>query len=374
MSATSAETTARSNKILVLVIDMDDDISVTGIPTPIVGEDKVLEAATRFGILRPEDSDLNALYAGIKIYREFKERGRDVEIAVVSGSADNELEAELRIREQLEYLSKKLDVTGAVLVTDGVYDEQIIPVIQSILPVVGVKRVIVEQSTSVEETYVLIGRYIKRALTEPRFSKWFLGVPGLIITIIALFSLLGLLQHAAIATMLLLGTAMLVRGFNLEDKIVEFWASSPIMFISSTLATVTMAVAIAIGYSTLVHAESINWRLLGFLIDDIAPIAGLSVFIVLVGRIVDKILRRHFKLTRDLVGIVIVVIAVLSFDKLASSLQQLPETPTPGEVSSLLLSSGFIEVFLGGIAVAGAMVFVLRFIERRLGISEEHTS
>lgn len=362
---------AEKGKILVLVVDIDDDLGEAGISTPIVGYAEVLKAAEEFGIKRPEDSDLNAIFAGLKLFNELRSRGKNVEIAVVAGDPRSDVEAELRIREQLEEIVASSKSGGAILVADGAHDERIVPVIQSVIPIFGVKRVIVEQLTGVEETYILIGRYLRKAVMEPRFSRWFLGVPGLVMTIIGLLAMLNLLQHAAVVAITLMGVAMLVRGFNLEDKILEYWASSPIMFIASTLSTIIVAIGAAIAYYTLSHAEVVSWSEIGSLLEDLTPLAGMAAFSVLIGRLIDKILRKNLRVRSELVGIVTTVITVLAFGRLATALQKLSQTPRPGEVASALTASGFIEVFFGGIAIIGLTVLLLRFVERRMGAVPE---
>ena len=68
--------------------------------------------------------------------------------------------------------------TQQVLVSDGEDDERVIPVIQTIVPVISIQRVIIKHSRSVEYSYAVMGRYIKMLVYDPRYSKFFLGVPG----------------------------------------------------------------------------------------------------------------------------------------------------------------------------------------------------
>ena len=91
--------------------------------------------------------------------------------------------------------------TAAVLVSDGEDDERVIPVIQTIVPVISIQRVIIKHSRSVEYSYAVMGRYIKMLVYDPRYSKFFLGVPGALLIATGLATVFGLTKEAiAIST------------------------------------------------------------------------------------------------------------------------------------------------------------------------------
>ncbi|MEM4702165.1 MAG: DUF373 family protein, partial [Archaeoglobaceae archaeon] len=73
-------------KKLVLTIDRDDDLGQkTGISSPGIGRENVLQAAIRLILADPEDSDANAMFSAVKIYDELIEKGEDCEVVVVAG-------------------------------------------------------------------------------------------------------------------------------------------------------------------------------------------------------------------------------------------------------------------------------------------------
>ena len=76
-------------KTLILVVDRDDDFGAKGsVKTPVIGIDACAEAATALGVADPEDSDTNALYAAMNIYREMEKDGEPAgsfEVALICG-------------------------------------------------------------------------------------------------------------------------------------------------------------------------------------------------------------------------------------------------------------------------------------------------
>ena len=358
-------------KILVLVVDLDNDLERAGLATPIVGRDSVVRAAVDFALKYPEDSDANAMFAGLKILEELRSGGYDAEIAVVGGSPHSHAAATMRIREDVEKLVRSMNINGIYVVSDGVEDELVIPILQSIAPVVGLKRTIVEQLRGVEETYVLIGRYLKKVLLEPRLARLFLGVPGLIILIVSILSVVGLLSYATTVTLFLVGAAMIVRGFDLEDKISALWSSSPIMFISYTASFIFLVAAIGIASYTMSSSKPMDIQAVGNLLEEVAPLGGLVFFAPLTGRIIVKLIERNLRVWYEVLSIVLVVVVVMALESLSKSLVALPPSPTPATLTNVVFGSGAIQMLLIGIGVIGGLTVVARFIENKLKGEEE---
>ncbi len=352
-------------KILVLIVDRDNDIEeATDFKTPIYGKDEVIKTALEFARRKPEDSDVNVIFGGLQLYEKLLEEGKNVEIAIVSGDAYDSVKADMKIREELLQLKKKLKVTSIIMVSDGAEDEAILPVLQSILPVVSVKRIVVEQWRGVEETYILIGRYIKKALFEPRFSKLFLGVPGLIILSLVALKIAGYLQYATIIAGLLLGSAMIIRGFNLEEKLYEYWVSSPIMFIASTLSSISLIIGVGLFLYSLKTGLTI--QNMGDAITSATPFVGMSAFSVLVGKSIIKLLSRDVKVWRDIVGMVMTIIAMIAFSDLGDALMKYtPEQGTAG-IRIAFFESGFVQILLAGIGITGVLTLVASVLEKKL--------
>ncbi|MGC8752087.1 MAG: DUF373 family protein [Fervidicoccaceae archaeon] len=351
-------------KILLLIIDRDDDIEKsTNLKAPIVGRENVLKAAINFAKYSPEDSDLNVMFAGIQLLDRLKEQGLDAEIALVAGNESDPVKGDLRIKSDVEKLKNELNADGAIIVSDGTEDELVIPVIQSVIPILSVKRVVVEQMRGVEETYILLGKYLRKAIFEPRFSRIFLGVPGIILLSVVLLSFMGYLQYATLVIGVILGGAMIVRGFNLEEKIYEYWASSPIMFVSSTVATIFLIAGAVLFSYTISSSQTISS--VGIAIENSAPIFGLSVFSILVGKGIVKLINRSIKVWRDILGMILTLIFIFAFMRLGDSLSTAKGTTNLDILRIALFDSGFLEILIVGIGIAGLLTVAITYLERK---------
>ncbi|MEM1793065.1 MAG: DUF373 family protein [Thermofilaceae archaeon] len=247
--------------VLVLCVDRDNDIGeVTGFETPIVGSEQLSRVALEFATKRPEDSDVNAIFAALRLYQDLKRSGKleNVEVALVAGHKDEGLKADLRIAEELDRIlsSKKFD--GAVLVSDGPTDELVLPLIQSRLPVLSVQRVLVQQSRGVEESFILFLRYLRRLFEEEKYKKYALGVPGALITMYILLSLTVPAYVWPLITVSI-GLAMLVKGFSLDARFKQVYASSPILFTAIIASMLIAALALATGISSVTALGSVDF-------------------------------------------------------------------------------------------------------------------
>lgn len=352
-------------RVLVLAVDRDNDVGeATGVVGPVVGYESVLRLAVEFARRMPEDSDLNVLFTALKIAEEKKVEGQDVEVAVVLGDRRDELRADEALSRQLKALRDRVPFEEVVLVTDGPEDEAVVPLVLGHARIVGVKRVVVEQLRGVEETYILIGRYLRKAFTEPRFSRFFLGVPGAILLATALLSLLGLVEYALLTAGVLLGSAMIVRGFNLEERIRELWASSPIMFLASLFSSAFATIALALLYTAIKDAGPSPIGV-GSAISSATPFLGLSAVSVFLGKGVVKTLHRDLRVWRDVVGMVAAIVAVLALQDLGISIAENVREWSARELFSAVVASRFIEMTILGIVLTGAITMVSMVIERR---------
>ena len=205
-------------KLLILVVDRDNDVGrKTGLSTPIVGFEENLKAAQALLLADPEEADANAIFGALKIYRELSEKlGDSVEVATVAGEENEGLEADMKIMRELDEVLKKFKADGCILVSDGVTDQFVTPILSSRLPILSVRRVVVRHSESVEQTWLVLGRYLKLALTEPRYSRIFLGIPGILMAIIGI---LYTVSRASIPFVLsAVGVYFILRGFGIDQR------------------------------------------------------------------------------------------------------------------------------------------------------------
>ncbi len=342
-----------ARRILVLAVDRDDDLGSAGLRTPIVGRDQVLEAAIRFALSRPEDSDANVLFAAVKLADELRMKGYDPVVAVVSGHPVDTVEADMRIKEQVEEIASRHNVSDVVLVSDGTEDELVLPVLQQVVRIVSVKRVIVEQHRGIEETYMLIARYLRKAVEEPRFARLFLGVPGVVLVVFSSLALVGYLWQAILLGLLVGGLAMVIRGFGIEDRIVELFTRTPITMIAYSVS----AIIAVTGIGLTAYYLSVTWQeqALAALADALrsaSSFLGLAASIAIISHAVTKIMAGNVRVGREVTSLAVVVVVVLLVDSIAQALRS-ASTATGAEaavaVLSSLLQGNFAFNALGGV-------------------------
>ena len=243
---------ASHNKILVLCIDRDDDIgSKGGIETPIVGRDACINAGTRLAIEDPEDADSNAIFGAVKTYEELVSKGYIAEVAVVAGKFNRGVEADEKISLEVKSILEKYHADGAVIVSDGEDDETVMPVIQSRVPVISVQRVIIRHSRSVEYSYAVLGRYLKMLVYDSQYSKFFLGVPGVLLAAGALAVIFDAGKWITAIILAILGGAFIVRAFDIDKTLSSFGRLTPTSFIKIFSIIAGVLAAIANGISSI---------------------------------------------------------------------------------------------------------------------------
>jgi putative membrane protein len=231
-SIKSASKEANYSKILVLCIDRDNDIgSKGGIETPIVGRDACINAGTRLALEDPEDADSNAIFGAVKTYEELVSKGYDAEVAIVAGKFNRGVEADEKISLEVKNILEKYRADGAVFVSDGEDDETVLPVIQSRVPVISVRRVIIKHSRSVEYSYAVLGRYLRMLVYDSQYSKFFLGVPGILLAAGALAVIFDAAKWITAIVLAILGSAFIVRAFDIDKALSSFGRLTPTSFI-----------------------------------------------------------------------------------------------------------------------------------------------
>ncbi len=355
----------RAKRVLVLAVDIDDDIGRVGIQTPVIGKASLMKAAVDFALKRPEDSDTNVLFSALSLAEKLSKEGYDVEVAVVAGDPIDPIRADLRIREQVEAIVKALNVDGIVLVSDGAEDERVIPILQSIAPIISVKRVVVEQLRGVEETYILIGRYIKKVIEEPRFARLFLGVPGMILAVISALALLNMLQYALTVAFLIIGVAMIVRGFELDQKIQDWWASSPITSVALILSSISFAIGIGVAVFSIQQTTS-TINAIATAINVLTPFIGFSVTAIFTARAIVKIMSNDTRVWHDVAGLIITAMMVIALYNLAQTLGRLPATAGPESVLNAIIESRILLWLFATIIVAIILTTFFTLVEDKL--------
>jgi putative membrane protein len=242
-------------RILVLCVDRDNDVGdVLGISTPVMGEENILRTALEYILRRPEDSDSNALFAAVQTYRELVNKGyKDrVEIALLAGETQEGVEADIKILRELDQILSKEKFTGAILVSDGPTDEAVAPLIQSRLPLISIRRVIVQQSRGVEETFVLLVNYVRKLFMEEKYRRFSLGLTGVFLIVYVFLSTL-LPQFLWPIILGFTGLVLVVKGYNLDETLRGIYSSKPITFAALILSALLVLLGTIQGVSVLVQ-------------------------------------------------------------------------------------------------------------------------
>ncbi len=324
-----------AERFLVLCVDRDNDLGAKAkIQSPVVGRDAAVAAAASLALSDPEEADANAIFAAVKKYDELVRAKTACEVAIVCGDVNRGFEADRRVGRQVANVLAGSDFTGVILVSDGGEDEQVVPIIQSLKPIVSVQRVAVKHSETVEESYQVLGRYLRMLVFDPHYSKYALGVPGLILVLAGILTLAGKVTEAGLATLLILGGAFLVRGFSVDRTVVGLLQRGPtgyIRFVSMIFATILAITGIDAGYVAMmadtvavaaVQADAsqifvYGGTLVGYFIGGSLNLVWIGIAIYAIGALLSHAARDSIRWRRD--AYTLIILGILYFPMLTFS-------------------------------------------------------
>lgn len=312
-------------RILILCVDRDGDLeSKAGVKTPLIGRGENLDAAVALALRDPEEPDANAMFEAIRVYDRLKAEnnpGEAFEIATLAGSELGGVGADRKIVAGLNELLKSFSASEVILVTDGYSDETVLPLVQSRVPVSSVRRIVVKHSESIEETAALFSRYLRAMIDNPRYSRVALGLPGLLILILGVFSIFGLVQYYLIAFVLVLSVFLLVKGFGIDRAAKDFYrwvkeySPPPLRVQISNFSLLAGALCIVlgvyVGWINIPSTEFTAWldnvpRIVGFFMEGAVTLIVVGFCVPFLGRAIRWYIERDARLLRNAVLIVIV--------------------------------------------------------------------
>jgi len=366
-------------KTLILVVDRDDDFGAKGnVETPVIGIDGCINAATALGSADPEDSDTNALYAAINIYRDMERSGKNPEIALVCGDQKVGHRSDEALLAELEQVLNEVKPDGAILCGDGAEDEYVYPIISSRVPIDSVRKVYVKQAPGVEGTFYII----TKGLGDPQKRRRFLApLSWVVVLICAVYLFANFLRYTdpknwflastTAVIIFILGLMFMIYSYNLPERTREWgakWASrarhGSLTVIFLVAATVFIIFGVFVGFYALsdVHTTNVFQEAVWFCSNALWLILfGLMFYMVgdLLDRYLNAKLVKYTFITNciDVVAIGLLITAALDF-----------------VISSLgfyhIDSVVYLVEFFGGIALALAAT-LLQHIMRK---SVEQTS
>jgi len=310
-----------ANKLLVICIDRDDDLGrKTGISTPVVGRNACIEAAQRLALEDPEDADSNSIFFAVKTYEDLVSKGYEAQVITVTGVENRGVQADEKVASEIKSVLKKFSANGAVIVSDGEDDEMVIPVIQSVIPVISVQRVVMQVSRTIEHSYAVFGKFLKLVMYNPKYSKFFLGVPGILLLIGGIGAVTGYNVEIFAVLITILGGAFLIRAFDI-DKAWTNWAKpTPEGFTRMfTLITglILIAASVPAGITT-VSPENISGDVgiinlitdevvIGQFVSGMIPFLWIGLGTIFVGILFSNWLNRKLRHISDLLRIIVLV-------------------------------------------------------------------
>ena len=310
-----------ATNLLVICVDRDDDVGKkAGISTPVVGRNACIEAAQRLALEDPEDADSNAIFSAIKTYEDLVSDGYKAEVITVAGVESRSVQGDEKIASEIKSVLKKFSADGAVIVSDGEDDEMVIPIIQNVIPVVSVQRVVMKVSRTIEHSYALFGKFLKMVVYDPRYSKFFLGVPGILLLIGGVGAVTGYTAEIFAVLVSILGGAFLIRAFDV-DKAWSNWAKpTPEGFIRLfTLITGLILIAGSIPAGiTSVGVENLSADLgivniitdnivMGQFVSGMIPFLWIGIGTIFVGILFNNWLNRKLRHISDILRIIVLV-------------------------------------------------------------------
>ncbi len=340
-----------ANKLLVICVDRDNDVgSKTGISTPVVGRDACIEAAQRLALEDPEDADSNSIFFAVKTYEDLVSKGYEAQVITVAGVENRGVQADEKVASEIKSVLEKFSANGAVIVSDG--EDQ---------------RVVMQVSRTIEHSYAVFGKFLKLVMYNPKYSKFFLGVPGILLLIGGIGAVTGYNAEIFAVLVTILGGAFLIRAFDI-DKAWSNWAKpTPEGFTRMfTLITglILIAASVPAGITT-VSTENIPVDLgilnlitdtvvIGQFVSGMIPFLWIGIGTIFVGLLFSNWLNRKLRHISDILRLIVLV-------ALYPTVHQFTNILMHGESSfSLILPlvAGF------GVTAASATLLIRRYRKR----------
>jgi putative membrane protein len=324
-------------RTLVLCVDRDDDLgSKAGIQTPLIGREQNINAAVGLALKDPEEPDANAIFEAIRIYDRLMESSQNKEprsecqIATIAGSELGDVGADKTLVAELIQVLNNFSASEVILVSDGFADEAVLPLVQSRVPVSSVRRITVRHSESIEESMWLLSRYVKMLFENPRYSRIVLGLPGVLLIIVAALYMLDWIGYSWIAFLIVLGGFLVVKGFMLDKAArnlyvwIREYSPPPFPVLIAGFAAMTGFLLVALGLyqggfrasgyiSTITPwpSQPAEWlpylpNILGNFLTQSIMLIVIGICVMLSGRAIRWFIERDNKLFRTVVIIAVV--------------------------------------------------------------------
>ncbi|MEK6981405.1 MAG: DUF373 family protein [Candidatus Micrarchaeota archaeon] len=300
--------------IVLLCVDRDNDVyEKGGVPGPIIGREKNLDAAIKLALADPEDPDSNAMFYAIKLYDQFKKEGKSIEIVTISGHKNLGYQADVELSNQLNKISRELRPVSAILISDGIGEEEVIPIIKSRIRIDSTKIIFIKQAKELEKTYFVLIEKLK----DPHYAKTIIGIPALLILLASLSSFFGLgWQPIGILT----GLVLMLRIFGIDDSIYRVLKDFRFSVEKSSLISyiggfALIAIGILITYQNFLNAIENGFggeKTAAYVLSNSIVIFFLAAILIITGKVIDALHeKKKFLVTKYATYAVAITLAVL---------------------------------------------------------------
>lgn len=345
------------DNILVVCVDRDNDLGrKTGINGPVIGRKNNLNAAAKLALADPGEADANSMFAAVKKHDEIKTKAQKVEVATLTGVEKTGFESDKEINRQLDSVLENFMPDGVVFISDGADDEQMIPIIQSKVPIISKEIVIIKQAKEVEGTYYSI----MEALKDPGIARIVFLMPGLVILLWGVLFFMGLERLFIQSMSIIIGVYLILKGTGIEDAIAKtintvtkpislqkvsfpFYIAAIVFFIIGIYGTII----------SMMQSKEENIVLLASVAGEqfinLATVSGIS---FILGRAIDSVqAKRAFLIRRYLLSGVAVVLLWFLLDTTRKVITGEPYAGLEYFVTNVLISfaAAFIAYRASGI-------------------------
>jgi putative membrane protein len=308
-------------KPLVICVDRDDDIGrKAGVKGPILGREHNLDAAQKLALADPCDTDVNALYGAIKLAGEL-----ETEVVTLTGEGHVGVVSDREIARQLDEVLAKLKPESIIFVSDGLDDEQVMPIIQSRVKIDSVQTITVRQSKELEKAYFKLTNFIKEVTGEPSLARLIFGLPGVALVLLAVGGIQALSWIMGV-----MGLYLIIKGFGFEEQLfsttTEFLKSLSVERLSTILYVLALIVfGLGVGYAyqdlqrnNLSFADSattLNTLGLFILNSGSVNLILLSIVLAISGRLMDDwAVKKFIHVRRDFILIAFTALIAIVLD------------------------------------------------------------
>ncbi|MDE1767777.1 MAG: DUF373 family protein [Candidatus Micrarchaeota archaeon] len=293
--SSSASIRKKDERILVLVVDIDNDLyRKTRIAGPLIGRAPNLDGAGQLALADPEDPDANTMFYAVRTYDKLRKEGYLVNIATVTGAESEGYAADSEVARQLELVleSNKSDV--CMLVSDGASDQRIIPIIESRLKINSIQIVTMKQAESLENTYFTVLEKLK----EPHYARIVFGLPAVLLLLFAVSYSIG---TGWVLPVGLIGLYLLIKGFGLEDAFLNSFRGfgfsidrMSFVFYFSSLLFLAAGVFISAGnYTTTLRVVGDQGAAIAQGIEGFLIVLPMFFLLFIIGRLIDIRSTKH---------------------------------------------------------------------------------